>query len=129
LPVREHAQETTTVAEKEYLSRKRKEFSQEQKRKEKEKRQRIINREKKRAVKRIHLKGLQAFLAIAPQFVYIAESASATNKQQSPLLKDLTYNIIHRLKEHPTFCILLSKTIRSFSASQKNLSLSSMELD
>lgn len=62
-------------------------------------------------MKRIHLKRLAIlFSQIAPQFVYIAESASATNKQQSPLLEDLTYNIIHRLKEHPTFCILLSKT-------------------
>jgi hypothetical protein len=81
-------------------------------------------------VKRIHLKRLAIlFSQIAPQFVYIAESASATNKQQSPLLEDPTYNIIHRLKEHPTFCILLSKTIRSFSTSQKKQSLSSMELD
>jgi uncharacterized protein YbcI len=63
LPVREHAQETTTAAEKEYLSRKRKEFSQEQKRKEKEKRLRIINREKKRAVKRIHLKRLASLFS------------------------------------------------------------------
>jgi hypothetical protein len=49
----------------------RKEFNQEQKRKEKEKRQRIINRQKKRAVKRIHLKRLAIlFSQIAPQFVY-----------------------------------------------------------
>jgi hypothetical protein len=131
LPVRELAQETTTAAEKEHLSRKRKEFSQEQKRKEKEKRQRIINREKKRAVKRIHLKRLAIlFSQIAPQFVYIAESASATNKQQNSLCLRTRHTISYiRLKEHPTFCILLPKTIRSFSASQKKLSLSSMELD
>jgi hypothetical protein len=52
-----------------------------------------------RVVKRIHLKRLASlFSQIAPQFVYIAESASATNKQQSPLLEDSTYNIIHQIK-------------------------------
>jgi hypothetical protein len=108
----------------------RKEFNQEQKRKEKEKRQRIINRQKKRAVKRIHSKGLQSFLARLHRSLYIAESASATNKQQSPLLEDSTYNVIHQIKRTSDFLyILLSKTIRSFSASQKNVSLSSMELD
>lgn len=82
----------------------RKEFNQEQKRKEKEKRQRIINRQKKRAVKRIHLKRLAIlFSQIAPQFVYIAESASATNKQQFPLLQDSTYNIIHQIKRTSDF--------------------------
>jgi hypothetical protein len=60
----------------------RKELNQEQKGKEKEKRQRIINREKKRAVKRIHLKRLGIlFSQIAPQFVYCRIAASATNKQ------------------------------------------------
>jgi hypothetical protein len=94
LPVRELAQETTTTAEKEHLSRKRKEFNQEQKRKEKEKRQRIINREKKRAVKRIHLKRRAIlFSQISPQFVYIAESASATNKQQNPLCLRIRHTI------------------------------------
>jgi hypothetical protein len=93
-----------TAAEKEHLSRKRKEFNQEQKRKEKEKRQRIINREKKRAVKRIHLKRLAIlFGQIAPQFVYTAESASATNKQQSHLLEDPIYNIIHQIKRTSDF--------------------------
>jgi hypothetical protein len=92
----------------------RKEFNQEQKRKEKEKRQRIINREKEeRTVKRIHPKRPAIlFSQIAPQFVYIAESASATNKQQSPLLEDSTYTMSYiRLKEHLTFCIFFCQRL------------------
>jgi hypothetical protein len=92
----------------------RKELNQEQKRKEKEKRQRIINREKKRAVKRIHLKRLGIlFSQIAPQFVYCRIAASATNKQYSPLLEDSTYTISYiRLKEqHLTFCIFFCQRL------------------
>lgn len=107
----------------------RKEFNQEQKRKEKEKRQRIINREKKRAVKRIHLKkGLQAFLAKLHRSLYILQNRHMLPTSNNPLCLRTRHTISYiRLKEHLTFCILLSKTIRSFSASQKNLSLSSVD--
>jgi hypothetical protein len=90
----------------------RKEFNQEQKRKEKEKRQRIINRQKKRAVKRIHSKGLQSFLARLHRSLYIAESASATNKQQNPLCLRTRHTMSYiRLKQHPTFCIFFCQRL------------------
>jgi hypothetical protein len=74
--------------------------------------EKIINREKKRAVKRIHLKRLAIlFSQIALQFVYILQNRHLLPTSNNPLCLRIRHTISYiRLKEHPTFCILLSKT-------------------